>query len=82
LFFAVGLLHPVTRRIALLGVVAMHVGIAVLMGLPWFSLAMIAFDGIFVSTRTYEALDRWARATAGPPLRRLRARVPRRLRPA
>lgn len=82
LFFAVGLLHPVTRRVALLGVVAMHVGIAVLMGLPWFSLAMIAFDGIFVSTRTYRALDAWARARFGPPIRRIQARLPRRLRPA
>ena len=48
----------------LAGIVASHVGIAVLMGLPWFSLSMLAFDSLFVSTRTFERvetfmLDRW-----------------------
>lgn len=59
LFFAIGLLHPVTRRLALVGVILMHVGIAVLMGLPWFSLSMIAFDAIFVTSAT------WRRAEVG-----------------
>ncbi len=72
LFFAVGLLHPVTRRVALVGVILMHIGIAVLMGLPWFSLSMIAFDAIFVSSRTFAALDRALR----PRLAALRARLP------
>ncbi|MEE6297337.1 HTTM domain-containing protein [Georgenia wangjunii] len=58
LFFPALLLNAVTRRIALLGIIAMHVGIAVLMGLPWFSLSMIAFDAIFVSRRTFVALER------------------------
>lgn len=63
LFFPALLLNRVTRRIALAGVILLHLGIAVLMGLPWFSLAMVAFDGIFVSRRTYEALERlFARA--------------------
>lgn len=57
LFFAVGLLHPLTRRVALVGVVLMHVGIAVLMGLPWFSLSMIAFDAIFVSSVTWRRVE-------------------------
>lgn len=56
LFFAVGLLHPVSRRVALLGIIFFHGGIAVLMGLPWFSLAMLAFDAIFVSSRTWRRL--------------------------
>ena len=77
LFFAPSLLHPYTRRIAVPAVIAMHVGIAVLMGLPWFSLSMIAFDGIFVSTLTYRRLEAWA----GPRLRtlgdRAAARLPR-----
>ncbi|MDZ5077443.1 HTTM domain-containing protein [Nesterenkonia sp. HG001] len=72
LFFAVGLLHPVTRRLALIGIVLLHGGIAVMMGLPWFSLAMLAFDAIFVSDRTYRFLERLA-AAAGAPLR---ARLP------
>ena len=54
LFFAIGLLHPVSRRVSIIGVIMMHIGIAVLMGLPWFSLSMIAFDAIFISTVTYE----------------------------
>lgn len=58
LFFAVGLLHPVTRRFALIGVILLHGGIAILMGLPWFSLAMLAFDAIFVTQRTWQRLER------------------------
>lgn len=65
LFFAVGLLHPVTRRITLSGVVLMHMGIAVLMGLPWFSLSMIAFDAIFVSDRTYSRTEKAAGRVVG-----------------
>ncbi|WP_120003293.1 HTTM domain-containing protein [Nesterenkonia muleiensis] len=57
LFFAVGLLHPMTRRLFLLGIIALHGGIAVLMGLPWFSLAMLAFDAIFVSDRTWRRIE-------------------------
>jgi hypothetical protein len=64
LFFAPALLHPLTRKVAVLAVVAMHVGIAVLMGLPWFSLSMIAFDGIFVSSVTYQRLAAWLRERA------------------
>ncbi|WP_420113939.1 hypothetical protein [Pseudactinotalea sp.] len=60
LFFVPALIHPYTRRIAVLAVIAMHIGIAVLMGLPWFSLSMIAFDGIFVSSVTYRRLEAWA----------------------
>lgn len=58
LFFAVGLLHPFSRRVSIIGVILMHVGIAVLMGLPWFSLSMIAFDAIFISTATYMAAEK------------------------
>jgi hypothetical protein len=59
--FGFALLHPVSRRIAIAGVIVMHVSIAVLMALPWFSLSMIAFVAIFVDTSTYLALDRWLR---------------------
>lgn len=68
LFFAVGLLHPITRRVALLGVIAMHIGIAVLMGLPWFSLSMIAFDAIFVSAATFKAVERLVRTRILHPI--------------
>lgn len=59
LYFPVLLLNKWTRRPALVGVILLHLGIAVMMGLPWFTLAMMAFDGIFVSTATYLALERF-----------------------
>lgn len=61
LFFPVLLLNRITRRIALVAVIGLHLGIATLMGLPWFSLAMVAFDGIFISERSYLAVDRAVR---------------------
>jgi uncharacterized membrane protein YphA (DoxX/SURF4 family) len=62
--FGFALLHPVARRVAIAGVIVLHVAIAVLMALPWFSLSMIAFVAIFVSASAYEALDRRLRALA------------------
>lgn len=47
-----------TRIIALIGIGGFHIGIGVLMGLPWFSLAMIAIDAIFVRDRTWQTLSR------------------------
>lgn len=74
LYFPALLLNRIARRIALVAVILLHLGIAVLMGLPWFSLAMVAFDSIFVSRATYEALGRWTerrwRATISDALRR------------
>lgn len=61
LFFPFMLLHRVLRKLALLGVVGMHLGIAVLMGLPFFSFFMLAGDSIFVSDKTYAAVDGWIR---------------------
>ncbi|GAA1183198.1 HTTM domain-containing protein [Nesterenkonia xinjiangensis] len=71
LFFAVGLLHPITRRLFLLGVIGLHGGIAVLMGIPWFSLAMLAYDAIFVSDRTYRRIEGLAARAAADFRRRL-----------
>ena len=68
--FGFALLHPVARRVAIVGVTVLHVSIAVLMALPWFSLATLAFVAIFVSTSTYMALDRRLRARANGLLRR------------
>jgi hypothetical protein len=62
LYFPALLLNKVTRRFALVSVACLHLGIAVLMGLPWFSLAMMAFDGIFVRSVTYQAVERFVRA--------------------
>lgn len=53
------LLRRSTRVVALVGMLSFHIGIAVLMGLPWFSLAMIAIDAIFISDKS------WARVSNG-----------------
>lgn len=63
--FGFALLHPIARRVAIAGVTVLHVSIAVLMALPWFSLSMLAFVTIFVSTSTYIAFDRRLRALVG-----------------
>jgi hypothetical protein len=55
--FGFALLHPLARRVAIAAVIVLHVSIAVMMALPWFSLSMLAFVAIFVSTTTYVALD-------------------------
>ena len=66
LFFPPLLLNRVTRRIALTFVILLHLGIAVLMALPWFSLAMVAFDAIFVSSTTYIAIQAWLKPRLEP----------------
>jgi hypothetical protein len=69
----------------------MHVGIAVLMGLPLFSGAMIIADAVFLPDRFYRSLGRWWRRTsrrqhawsaAGDPPRREQALVPSQLAPS
>jgi hypothetical protein len=55
-FFPLLLMRRGTRVVALVLVVAMHVGIAVTMALPWFSLAMIATDSVFVRDDTYRGV--------------------------
>lgn len=67
------LLSRPTRVIALIGILSFHIGIGVMMGLPWFSLTMIAIDSIFIRDRTWSAMqtriiDLAKRARAeGPP---------------
>lgn len=71
-FFPLLLMRRMTRVAALLLVFGMHVGIAVTMALPWFSLAIMAADAIFIRDDTYRAIARW--------LRRARHREPGRRR--
>ncbi|MFC7626009.1 HTTM domain-containing protein [Microlunatus sp. GCM10028923] len=54
--FPVALLNRFSRIIALVGITGFHIGIAVLMGLPWFSMAMIAIDTIFIRDVTWQAI--------------------------
>ncbi|GMA25586.1 hypothetical protein GCM10025864_33450 [Luteimicrobium album] len=69
--FPVALLHPVARRLAVLAVLGMHAGIAVVMGLPFFSLFMMAGDLVFVSDRTYAWANAWLRRRGDALRRRL-----------
>jgi Vitamin K-dependent gamma-carboxylase len=46
-------LNSVTRRLGLAGVIGMHVGIGVLLALPFFSLTMIVTDMLFIRDDTY-----------------------------
>lgn len=45
-----------TRIFGLAAILSFHIAIAVLMGLPWFSLAMIAVDAIFVPDGTWRGM--------------------------
>jgi hypothetical protein len=50
------MLHRVSRRIGLVAIMGMHVGIGVLMGLPFFSLTMIVTDMLFIRDATYRSM--------------------------
>ena len=70
--FPLALLTRPTRLIALAGILSFHIGIAVLMGLPWFSLTMIAIDAIFIRDRTWQRMSagvarRWRAAGSTEP---------------
>lgn len=52
------LFNRYTKIVALLGILSFHIAIGVLMGLPWFSLTMIAVDAIFIRDRSYRKLGR------------------------
>jgi len=62
LFFPLMLLRRTTRVLGLVGVLAMHMGIAVVMGLPFFSLFIMAGDQVFVRDRTYQSIAKQLRA--------------------
>ncbi|HLT60884.1 MAG TPA: HTTM domain-containing protein, partial [Microlunatus sp.] len=69
--FPMMLLNRISRVIGLFGILSFHIGIAILMGLPWFSLAMIAIDSIFIRDVTWRRMadfvrDSWRNTTAEP----------------
>lgn len=53
------LFHRITRRIALILVLGMHLGIAVIMGLPFFSGIMASADAVLVSSATWLTIQGW-----------------------
>lgn len=66
LFFGPLLLHPVTRRVAIVVTVLVNLLLAVVLALPWSSAAVIAVTGLFVSTATYERVDERLRRLLAP----------------
>ncbi|PZE83390.1 HTTM domain-containing protein [Curtobacterium sp. MCBD17_032] len=71
------LINRVTRILALLAIMGFHLGIGFFMGLPFFSLAMIAIDAIFIRDTTWKHLGRavrsaWQSAVASTPGREVR----------
>lgn len=52
------MLNRFTRVFGLLAILGFHLGIGLLMGLPWFSLSMIALDAIFIRDKTWSKLTR------------------------
>ncbi len=57
--FTFMLFNKITRRIALVGILAMHLGIALLMGLPFFSGVMASADAVLVSGATWIVIVGW-----------------------
>lgn len=50
------MIHRFTRIFGLAAILFFHLGIALLMGLPWFSLSMLALDSIFVRDETWKKI--------------------------
>ena len=73
------LFHRITRRIVLLALLGMHLSIAVVMGLPFFSGIMASADAVLVSGATWVAIVGWPRLviTENPLARRLLPRLRR-----
>ncbi len=59
LCFPGALLFRWTRIPILFAMISFHAGIGLLMGLPWFSLAMVAIDSIFVRDVTWARIEAW-----------------------
>lgn len=53
------LFHKISRRIALVMILGMHIGIAVVMGLPFFSGIMASADAVLVSSATWVTIQIW-----------------------
>nr|WP_175541500.1 HTTM domain-containing protein [Streptomyces aidingensis] len=68
--FPFALLNRKAKNILLFLMIGEHIGIALLLGLPFFSLAMIAMDSVFLPT----VFLVWLGRQAGSPVRRLLGR--------
>ncbi|MFT4235190.1 MAG: HTTM domain-containing protein, partial [Microbacterium sp.] len=64
--FPLMLMRRPTRIIALFGIMSFHVAIGLFMGLPFFSMAMIGIDFIFIRDRTWRRIARAIRRAFEP----------------
>ncbi|MGI5281901.1 HTTM domain-containing protein [Nonomuraea polychroma] len=62
LTFPLLMLNGLTRRLGIVAVTGMHLGVGVLMGLTSFSFIMIVTDLLFIRDSSYERFASWARA--------------------
>ncbi|WSA47612.1 HTTM domain-containing protein [Streptomyces sp. NBC_01803] len=74
--FPFTLLNRKAKNCLLVLMIGEHIGIAVLLGLPFFSMAMIAMDSVFLPTAFLLWLGSRARRAAEPVRRRLRRTPP------
>ncbi|MGL3149255.1 HTTM domain-containing protein [Microbacterium sp. A82] len=74
--FPLALLWRPTRIFVLVSLIFMHLGIAVLLGLWPFSLAMIALDMLFIRDSTWVWAGQWLRATRVGQFLEERLRMP------
>lgn len=69
LLFPLLLLNRWARRLAVVGMIGMHAGIGIFLGLSVFSLAMVAADVIYVRDSTMESITDWFRRRRGKKAR-------------
>lgn len=66
LFFAPLLLNPISRRIVIAATIVVNIVLAVVLALPWSSIACLALVALLVSTSTYERVDQLLRNLLAP----------------
>ncbi|ROS48418.1 HTTM domain-containing protein [Frigoribacterium sp. PhB24] len=70
--FPLLLMRRPTRVFALLVILGFHSAIGLLMGLPWFSLWMLALDSLFVRDATYRTMAHYAKGPSVSLAKKLR----------
>lgn len=63
--FPFTLLHRKTKNVLLAALITEHLAIAVILGLPFFSMAMITADSVFLPTSLLHRVGRWAARARG-----------------
>ena len=76
--FPFTLFHRRVKNVLLAAMITEHAVIAVVLGLPFFSLAMIAADAVFLPTSFLRRLGGWAARARDGVKGRVSSRLPRR----